>query len=169
VIHIVPARDAIQLRDARALFLEYAASLGFDLHFQGFAREVTALPGDYAPPAGELLLAELDGRSEGCVALRALDQHTCEMKRLYVRPGARGRGIGRLLCDALIAVAQSRGYVRMKLDTVPQMAGAIALYHSLGFVPTDPYRYNPLPGAVFMELTLEARQSEPAPPAGGVR
>ena len=161
MIHLVPARTATQLRDARALFLEYAASLGFDLRFQDFDREVATLPGEYAPPRGVLLLAVADGRTVGCVALRPLDEQTCEMKRLYVRQEGRGRGIGRLLCTLLIAEAQARGYARMKLDTVPQMAAAIALYRALGFVPTDPYRYNPLPGAMFMELALEPRRSEP--------
>jgi putative acetyltransferase len=168
VIHLVPALTPAQLRDARALFLEYAASLGFDLRFQDFDREVASLPGEYAPPRGVLLLALADGRAVGCVALRALDEWTCEMKRLYVRREGRGRGIGRLLCTMLIAEAQARGYARMKLDTVPQMAEAIALYRALGFVPTDPYRYNPLPGAMFMELVLESRRSEPRAPAGEV-
>jgi putative acetyltransferase len=165
VIQIVPARTARELLDARALFLEYAASLGFDLRFQGFDREVASLPGEYAPPAGALLLAVVEGRALGCVALRALDEQTCEMKRLYVRPEGRGRGLGRLLCNLLIAEAQARGYARMKLDTVPQMTEAIALYRALGFVPTDPYRYNPLPGAMYLELLLESRRSEAGSPA----
>ena len=168
MIHLVPAHTAVQLRDTRALFLEYASSLGFDLRFQGFDREVAALPGEYAPPGGTLLLAMADERAVGCVALRALDDQTCELKRLYVRQEARGRGIGRVLCEALIAEAQSLGYARMKLDTVPQMVEAIALYRALGFVPAEPYRYNPLPGAMFMELVLESRQSEARSPAGEV-
>ena len=166
MIHLVPVRTSVQLRDVRALFLEYASSLGFDLRFQDFDREVASLPGEYAPPGGALLLAMADERAAGCVALRALDEQTCELKRLYVRPEARGRGVGRLLCDAVIAEAQARGYARMKLDTVPQMAEAIALYRALGFVPAEPYRYNPLPGAMFMELVLESRQSEAGSPAG---
>ena len=168
MIHIVPAHTDTELRDVRTLFLEYASAIGFDLRFQEFDREVAALPGEYAPPRGTLLLALADGRAAGCVALRALDSQTCELKRLYVRPVARGRGIGRLLCDAVIAAAQAHGYTRMKLDTVPQMAAAIALYRALGFVDTEPYRYNPLPGAVFMELVLESRSSEQAPSADGV-
>ena len=166
MIHIVPARTPVQLRDARALFLEYASSLGFDLRFQDFDHEVASLPGEYAPPRGALLLAREEGRAIGCIALRPLDEQACEMKRLYVRPEARGRGLGRLLCDALIAEAQAAGYSRMKLDTIPQMAAAIALYRALGFVPTEPYRYNPLPGAMFMELVLESRLSEQTPSAG---
>ena len=166
MIHIVPARTPVQLRDARALFLEYASSLGFDLRFQDFDHEVASLPGEYAPPRGALLLAREEGRAIGCIALRPLDEQACEMKRLYVRPEARGRGLGRLLCDALLAEAQAAGYSRMKLDTIPQMAAAIALYRALGFVPTEPYRYNPLPGAMFMELVLESRLSEQTPSAG---
>jgi putative acetyltransferase len=165
VIHLAPVRTAVELRDTCALFLEYAASLGFDLHFQDFDQEIANLPGEYAPPGGDLLLASNDGQPAGCVALRRLDDFTCEMKRLYVRPAARGRGFGRLLCEALIALAQERGYGRMKLDTVPEMDAAIALYRSLGFEPTTPYRYNPIPGALYMERTLEARRSE-TPPAG---
>jgi putative acetyltransferase len=168
VIHLVPAVTAIQLRDARELFLEYAASLGFELCFQGFDRELAALPGDYAPPGGTLLLAMLDERAVGCVALRALEDGACEMKRLYVRPEARGRGVGRRLCDAVIAAGQSCGYARMRLDTLPQMAEAVALYRALGFVPAEPYRYNPLPGAMFMELALEPRRSGPGASAGEV-
>jgi putative acetyltransferase len=168
VIHLVPARTPIQLRDARALFLEYASTLGFDLRFQGFDHEVASLPGEYAPPGGTLLLAMADERAAGCVALRALDEQACELKRLYVRREARGRGLGRLLCDAVIAEAQARGYACMKLDTVPQMAEAIALYRALGFVPAEPYRYNPLPGAMFMELVLESRRSEAGSSTGEV-
>jgi ribosomal protein S18 acetylase RimI-like enzyme len=164
VIHLHPVRTPVQLRDARALFLEYAASLGFDLRFQGFHEEVAALPGPYAPPEGELLIAEVDGQPLGCIAMRPLDEFACEMKRLYVRPAGRGRGLGRLLCEVLIALAQERGYTRMKLDTVPAMEPAIALYRSLGFEPAEPYRYNPIPGALFMERTLEVRRSE-VPPA----
>jgi len=160
VITIVPARTPTQQRDVRALFLEYATSLGFDLRFQDFDREVAHLPGEYAPPRGLLLLIEADGQPAGCVALRPIDELTCEMKRLYVRPAYRGRGFGRLLCDALIAQAQAIGYTRMKLDTVPQMGAAIELYRALGFTPTEPYRYNPLPGAMFMELVLESRATE---------
>ncbi len=160
MITIVPATTPTQLRDARALFLEYAASLDFDLRFQDFHREVAGLPGEYAPPRGLLLLVQADGRAAGCIALRRIDELTCEMKRLYVRPAHRGRGLGRLLCEALISQAQAIGYTRMKLDTVPQMTAAIALYRELGFVPTEPYRYNPLPGALFMELVLESRATE---------
>ncbi|HVP14787.1 MAG TPA: GNAT family N-acetyltransferase [Terriglobales bacterium] len=160
MIHIVHASTPVQLRDVRALFLEYAASLGFDLCFQDFDREIAALPGAYAPPRGLLLLAEADGQAAGCVALRPLDPLACEMKRLFVRPAWRRRGLGRLLCEALISEAEDLGYACMRLDTVPQMGEAIALYRSLGFRPIDPYRFNPIPGALYMELTLESRSSE---------
>jgi putative acetyltransferase len=166
VIHPVPARTAAQLSDARDLFLEYESAIGFDLCFQDFDREVAELPGEYAPPRGALLLAMAEERPVGCVALRALDERTCELKRLYVRPVARGRGVGRLLCETVIAEARSRGYDRMRLDTVPQMAEAIALYRALGFTATGPYRHNPIPGALFMELALEPRPSAAGSPAG---
>ena len=151
---IAAARLPDDLAEVRALFEEYAGSLGFDLEFQHFRDELAALPADYAEPAGALLLARDAGAVAGCVALRPIDVQTCEMKRLYIRPAWRGRGIGRLLAEAIIAQARQRGYRAMRLDTIPSMTGAIALYRSLGFADIAPYRHNPIAGAVFLELAL---------------
>jgi len=151
---IARARVPEDLVEVRALFQEYADSLGFDLEFQGFAGELAGLPGDYREPGGALLLAREGGRSVGCVALRRLDETTCEMKRLYLRPEGRGQGLGRRLATEVIAEARGRGYRMMRLDTAPGMDEAIALYRSLGFRPIAPYRHNPIPGALFLELAL---------------
>ena len=142
------------LTSARHLLIEYAESLDFDLDFQGFDQELANLPGGYAPPKGYLLLAEYEGQLAGCVALRGLSQNMCEMKRLYVRPEFRGLGIGRALAQFVIEQARTIGYTYMRLDTAPSMQAARALYLSLGFRQISPYRYNPIEGAVFMELEL---------------
>ena len=155
-VEIVPASTPQQIEQARTLFLEYASSLGFDLGFQDFDEEVANLPGDYAPPSGTILLASTRGEAAGCVAVRALDAETCEMKRLYVRPSARGAGVGRLLAEAVIEAARAAGYRRMRLDTVPSMREARDLYAKLGFREVDPYRYNPIPDTSFMELDLRS-------------
>ena len=140
----------------KSLFLEYAGSLGFDLSFQDFNRELAELPGEYSEPAGCILIAEADATIFGCVALRNFSGKACEMKRLYVQPAFRGRGAGRRLAESIILEAKVRGYRHMKLDTVASMREAIQLYESLGFKQIAPYRHNPLEGAVFMQLELEA-------------
>lgn len=149
------AESAAQIAIVRELFLEYAQSLGFSLCFQSFDRELAELPGDYAPPQGRLLLAEWDGEAAGCVALHPLDSQTCEMKRLYLRPPYRGKGLGRTLVQRVIDAARAIGYLRMRLDTVePLMKDAVALYRRFGFRDIPPYRENPIPGAMYLELEL---------------
>jgi ribosomal protein S18 acetylase RimI-like enzyme len=148
------ARDESDVAAVRGLLLEYADSLGVDLCFQGFDRELAELPGEYAPPGGCLLVARADGEVVACVALRRLDAGTCEMKRLYVRPSQRGLGLGRTLAEAVIAEAKRLGYGHMRLDTLPSMTEAAALYERLGFSDTPPYYANPVPGARFLQLEL---------------
>ena len=144
-----------QIEKARELFLEYAESLGFSLCFQGFDQELAGLPGDYSPPDGRLLVAEYRGQLAGCVALHRSGPDTCEMKRLYLRPQFRGRGLGRLQAEAVIAEARTIGYRKMRLDTVePVMPNAVAMYRRLGFKEIDPYRPNPIAGALYMEVEL---------------
>jgi putative acetyltransferase len=154
-VHIEPATGDADVVDVRALFEAYQASLGVDLCFQGFDRELAGLPGDYAPPSGRLLLArDGEGRPAGCIALRGLDTETCEMKRLYVTSEHRGRGLGRALAEAVMVEARAIGYRRMCLDTLPQMTEAAALYASLGFREVEPYTVNPVGGARFLGLEL---------------
>jgi N-acetylglutamate synthase-like GNAT family acetyltransferase len=142
------------LDDVRRLLREYADTLPFALDFQGFDEELATLPGRYAPPDGALLVARESGRAVGCVGIRALDETTCEMKRLYVSEPARGSGLGRVLAEASIAEARRLGYRRMRLDTVPGMETAQALYARLGFREIAPYTANPVLGACFLELEL---------------
>lgn len=149
------AESVAQIAQARELFLEYAKSLNFDLCFQSFDKELAGLPGDYAAPDGRLLLADYQGELAGCVALHKLDADICEMKRLYLRPPFRGKGIGRALTEAVIAEARKVGYHRMRLDTVePVMKDAVAMYRRFGFQEIAPYRVNPIAGALYMELQL---------------
>lgn len=152
---IFPAQTPSHIAQARELFLEYAQSLGFSLCFQNFDKELAELPGNYAPPEGRLLLAENEGQLAGCVALHKLEGRICEMKRLYLRPPFRGKGLGRLLADRIIAEARRIGYQRMRLDTVePVMKDAVAMYYKLGFKDIAPYCENPMPGAIYLELEL---------------
>ena len=154
-LKIIAASSPEQLAQVRELFLEYAGSLGFSLCFQSFDRELAGLPGDYAPPQGRLLLAEYEGKLAGCVALRKLEDGICEMKRLYLRPPFRGKGLGRVLAERLIADAREVGYRYMRLDTVePVMKDAVGMYRRLGFREIPPYRKNPIAGALYMELDL---------------
>src|SRR5215469_2554545 len=151
MIEIIQAQSTEQIAQARRLFREYADALGVDLCFQNFEQELASLPGDYAPPNGRLLLAMNGSQTGGCVAMRPLSAMCCEMKRLYVRPGFRGTGLGRRLAIAIMAEGRGIGYQRMRLDTLPFMSEAIVLYRSLGFEEIDAYRENPIGGSLYME------------------
>jgi len=161
VIRLSQAATPAAIEAARTLFKEYGASLGFSLCFQSFDQELASLPGDYAPPGGRLLLAHWVDQDEdllaGCVALHTLDDGLCEMKRLYVRPGFRGKRIGQALAAAAVEEAAEIGYRGMRLDTVPSvMAAAVAMYRQMGFREIPAYRVNPIEGAIYMELELNA-------------
>ena len=152
---LVQADSSQKVAAARELFLEYAKSLNFSLCFQRFEKELAELPGGYAPPDGCLLLAAHGSQVAGCVALQKLEHEICEMKRLYVRPEFRGKGLGRVLAERVVADAREIGYKRLRLDTVePVMRDAVALYRKLGFREIAPYRENPIEGALYMELEL---------------
>lgn len=155
---ILHADDEARFAAAGRLFREYAGALGVDLGFQGFDEELGLLPRMYGPPHGALLLARRAGGGPqawlGCVAVRRLADHDCEMKRLYVRDQARGLGLGRALGEAVIGTARALGYRQMLLDTLESMAAARALYVSLGFVETGAYYDNPLPGVRYLRLAL---------------
>ena len=141
---LVQVETPQQIEEVRRLLREYEASLNVSLCFQGFEKELAELPGDYAPPRGRLLLGCDGNQPAGCVALRGLDEETCEMKRLYLRPEFRGQGAGRRLARAVIQEARTLGYKRMRLDTLAAMQEAKALYESLGFKRIEPYYRNPL-------------------------
>ena len=153
-VAIAPATTTAEIEEIRALFLEYGRSLDFNLCFQGFDEELAGLPGAYAPPGGRLLLARAEGAVIGGVGLRPLEADICEMKRLYVRPGHRALKAGRALAEALIDEARAIGYRAMRLDTLPDMGPAQALYQTLGFRDIPPYYANPIPGARYCELAL---------------
>lgn len=156
MIDIAPARLPDDLDDVRGLFAEYIDSLGIDLSFQDVGTELAQLPGKYAPPQGVILIARSDsGAALGCVALRPWPQPgVCEIKRLYVRPAARGQALGRRLAEAVIAWAAQAGYRRVLLDTLASMRAARQLYVALGFHPVAPYYDNPVPGTLYMALEL---------------
>jgi putative acetyltransferase len=151
---LAEALDAESVAACRALFEEYERGLGISLCFQGFAAELATLPGAYARPRGRLLLARVAGDAAGCVALRPLGERDAELKRLYVRPHARGMGLGRMLAECAIDEARSLGYAAVKLDTLPIMREAQRLYAQLGFVDADAYNDNPVEGVRFMSLDL---------------
>ena len=154
-IALIQATLPEHIEQARSLFLEYGSSLGFSLCFQSFDEELKSLPGAYGPPSGRLLLARHAGHAAGCVALRRLEAGICEMKRLYVRPADRGRSLGRMLVERIIAEARAIGYERMRLDTVASaMTDAIALYRRIGFEEIAPYSVIPIEDALWMELRL---------------
>ncbi len=151
----IRAESPLEISQARELFLEYAQSLGFSLCFQNFDKELAGLPGDYTPPEGRLLLAHYAGELAACVALHKLGSGICEMKRLYLRPQFRGKGLGRALAEHIIAEARQIGYERMRLDTVePMMKDAVEMYRRLGFKEIAAYCANPIAGALYMELRL---------------
>lgn len=154
MIELTEARTDTDIEQVRRLFMEYAEGLGFDLCFQNFEQELALLPGDYSPPAGCILLARQHNQLAGCVALRGLDQDVSEMKRLYVRPGFRGKHVGIALAGAIIERAKQIGYRQMRLDTLPSMKAAISLYQSLGFEEVEPYYDNPIPGVRYLQLSL---------------
>ncbi len=155
-ITIEPIHNNTDHGETKILFLAYAESLGIDLAFQNFHTELATLPGVYAPPNGELLIArDADGSPLGCVALRPMQQDgCCEMKRLYVCPNGRGRGLGRRLAVAIVDAATRLNYCEIKLDSLPSMTAALALYEQLGFEPTDSYYYTPLSGTRFLSRKL---------------
>lgn len=164
---IRPAVGAVEMDAARRLFRTYRAEMREDLCFQEYEREVEGLPGEYAPPGGTLLLAWRGGEAEGCVALHGVASETpgrkvCEMKRLYALPGARGQGLGRAMAARIVAEARALGYDAIRLDTLPMMREAIALYRSMGFREIHAYRHNPVAGVLFLELDL-------APGGAGLR
>jgi putative acetyltransferase len=154
MIEIVEANTDDLITKAKDLFQKYAESLGFDLCFQNFDQELDDFPGQYSPPMGRLFLALSENQPIGCVGLRFFEKGVCEMKRLYVRPDFRGRKAGRLLAEATIKAGKIIRYEIMRLDTLPSMENANILYKSLGFRQIEPYRHNPIKGAIYMELNL---------------
>jgi GNAT superfamily N-acetyltransferase len=153
-MEIVAARKAAEIEEVRRLFEEYWNSFGFTPCFQNFSAELAALPGDYTPPGGALALALEGGQSAGCAALRRIDEARCEAKRLFVRPAFRGRGLGLVLLDWVVARARAAGYREMLGDTMPAMDRALAIYDRYGFERGEAYGANPTPGAIYLRLKL---------------
>ena len=153
-VRLLQAATAHEWDEARRLVREYAASLNVDLSFQNFAAELQHFATEYAAPRGAFILAEEAGHYLACIGLRSFSEESGEIKRLYVVPAARGRGFGRLLVERSIAIARDIGYRSLLLDTLPFMQDAQALYGSLGFKPTTPYRFNPIAGSAFLRLDL---------------
>ncbi len=164
---IETASSPAALAEFEALAREYLASLPFSLDFQDVDAELADLASTYGPPSGRALIARVDGTAVGCAGIRRLTDGIAELKRMFVRPAARAHGVGRALAEAALSAARELGYERLRLDTTAEMTGAIAVYERLGFAPIAPYRHNPLPGARFFELRLEALpetgRSAPAP------
>jgi GNAT superfamily N-acetyltransferase len=146
--------SAEEWEEARHLVEDYTSSLNLDLSFQNIAHELTHLEDEYGPPAGAFLLAREGNASLGCVGVRYFSDGVGEIKRLYVIPSARGRGVGRRLAEGIVDAAGRLGYTRLLLDTLPTMKDAQGLYQSLGFMPVEPYRFNPVPGTAFLQLDL---------------
>ncbi|MBZ5577085.1 MAG: GNAT family N-acetyltransferase [Acidobacteriia bacterium] len=153
-MRVLAVESAAQIEEVRRLFEEYWLSFGFSPCFQNFDVELAGLPGAYSPPGGRLALAWVDNVAAGCVALRRFDAERCEAKRLFVRPGFRGQGVGRALLEWLIAEARSAGYREMVGDTLPVMANALAMYERAGFERTGPYARKSTPGAIYLRLRL---------------
>jgi len=151
---IKPARFPDDLEQVVAIFREYIASPTVDLGFQDYEAEFAALPGKYAAPGGRLLLAWKGQAVVGCAALRRVDETTCEMKRVYVRPIARGENLGRRLVESILTEARAAGYSRVCLDVLPEFTAAQRIYESLGFLPAEPVAFNPVPGTKFLALEL---------------
>lgn len=158
MIKLIQNYSAESLKGVRRLFKEYEDALGFKLSFQNFKKELSSLPGEYCPPKGCIILAMGNGRIVGCVAVRKISGETAEMKRLYVKPRHRGKGVGELLAKEAMGQAKLMGYKKMKLDTVSKMIPAIELYKKLGFKECKPYRFNPFDDAKFFRANLKYKK-----------
>ncbi len=154
MLNIIEVKSKEQLDEIQKLFREYEAWLGFDLQFQDFEKEVTSLPGKYAPPRGTILMALFNENIAGCIALKPLNESICEMKRFFVRQQFQGKGIGKKLAELIVEKAREIGYTKMRLDTHNSFQAAIGIYKKLGFKETSPYYHNPMPDVSYWELVL---------------